>query len=137
MVRTQSTLAEGKHMQIQGPGGGPLPRRQEGFQQGTHFGPAPHPESPPLTAAPGVFLLSGSRTGKPSLAPRRGGNHILPPFRPLTWASPGLSSTSLGIDMHMRDFPGCPVAKTSPSNAGSEGLIADWGSHMPRGQKIK
>ena len=33
------------------------------------------PESPPPQ---GVCLLCGSRTGKPSLAPRRGGNHIPP-----------------------------------------------------------
>ena len=37
-------------------------------------------------------------------------------------------------------LPGGPVVKTSPSNAGSAGLIPDWGelrSHMPQGQKTK
>ena len=42
-----------------------------------HLTQSPH-HSPRLTAARGVCLLSGSRTGKPSLAPRRGGNHIPP-----------------------------------------------------------
>ena len=37
------------------------------------------------------------------------------------------------------DFPGGPVVKTSPSNAGGEGSIhgRELRSHMPRGQKTK
>ena len=37
------------------------------------------------------------------------------------------------------DLPGGPVVKTSPSNAGSTGLIPDGElrSHMPHGQKSK
>ena len=30
-----------------------------------------------------------------------------------------------------RDFPGGPVVKISPSNAGGEGLIPDWGTKIP------
>ena len=29
------------------------------------------------------------------------------------------------------DFPGGPVVKTSPSNAGGEGSIPDWGTEIP------
>ena len=38
-----------------------------------------------------------------------------------------------------RDFPGGPVVKTLPSNAGGLGSIPGWGSksHMPRNQKTK
>ena len=39
------------------------------------------------------------------------------------------------------DFPGGPVVKTSPSNAGDEGSIPGWGAKMPhsmqRGQEVK
>ena len=47
-----------------------------------------------------------------------------------------------GIDSHMRDFPGGPVVKTSPSNAGHVGSISGWGikiSHAswPKNQNIK
>ena len=28
------------------------------------------------------------------------------------------------------DFPGCPVVKTLPSNAGDMGLIPDWGTNI-------
>ena len=28
------------------------------------------------------------------------------------------------------DFPGCPVVKTSPLNAGGVGLIPDWGAKI-------
>ena len=31
----------------------------------------------------------------------------------------------------MRDFPGDPVVKTSPSNAGGTGLIPGWGDKIP------
>ena len=30
-----------------------------------------------------------------------------------------------------RDFPGGPVVKTSPSNAGDAGLIPGWGAKIP------
>ena len=37
-----------------------------------------------------------------------------------------------GIENWMhRDFPGCPVIKTLPSNAGGGDLIPDWGAKMP------
>ena len=32
----------------------------------------------------------------------------------------------------MGDFPGRPVVKTSPSNAGGAGLIPAWGVKIPR-----
>ena len=31
----------------------------------------------------------------------------------------------------MRDFPGGPVVKTSPSNAGGAGSIRDWEARIP------
>ena len=31
----------------------------------------------------------------------------------------------------IRDFPGDPVVKTSPSNAGGAGLIPSWGASIP------
>ena len=34
-----------------------------------------------------------------------------------------------------REFPGSPLVKTSPSNAGGAGQIPGWGSHMPWGKK--
>ena len=42
----------------------------------------------------------------------------------------------------LRDFPGGPVVKTSPSNAGGEGSIPDWRTEIPctsqsRNQNIK
>ena len=30
-----------------------------------------------------------------------------------------------------KDFPDCPVAKTSPSNAEDAALIPDWGTKIP------
>ena len=38
-----------------------------------------------------------------------------------------------------RDFPGGPVGKILPSNAGYAGSIPGWGAkiHMPLGQKTK
>ena len=47
-----------------------------------------------------------------------------------------------GINSHVRDFPGGPVVKTSPSNAGHVGSIPGWGikiSHAswPKNQNIK
>jgi len=33
--------------------------------------------------------------------------------------------------MSKRDFPGGPVVKTSPSNAGGVGSIPCWGTKMP------
>ena len=38
-----------------------------------------------------------------------------------------------------RDFPGDPVVKILPSNAGGVGLIPHWGAkiHMPESQKTK
>ena len=30
-----------------------------------------------------------------------------------------------------RDFPGSPVVKTSPSNAGGAGLLPGWGAKIP------
>jgi hypothetical protein len=32
---------------------------------------------------------------------------------------------------YKRNFPGAPVAKTSPSNAGGTGLIPGWGARIP------
>ena len=44
-----------------------------------------------------------------------------------------------GKNASLRDFPGDPVVKTSPSNAGGEGSIPgrELRSHMPQGQKTK
>lgn len=67
----------------------------------------------------------GQGQESPHWLPEGEGTTFLPLSWPLPRASPGLSSISLGIDMHMGDFPGHPVAKTSPSKAGSEGLIID------------
>jgi len=41
------------------------------------------------------------------------------------------------VKNHLGDFPGSPVVKTLPSNAGDAGLIPNGGSksHMPWGQK--
>ena len=36
-----------------------------------------------------------------------------------------------------RDFPGGPVVKTSPSNAGGAGLIPGWGVKIPHALKPK
>ena len=37
-----------------------------------------------------------------------------------------------------RDFPGGPVVKTLPSNAGGAGSIPSWGAKIPHGgQKTK
>ena len=33
--------------------------------------------------------------------------------------------------MSKRDFPGGPVVKTSPSNAGGVGSIPGWGARIP------
>ena len=43
------------------------------------------------------------------------------------------------LELDMGDFPGGPVVKTSPSNAGGEGQIPgrELRSHMPQGQKTK
>ena len=37
----------------------------------------------------------------------------------------------------VRDFPGGPVVKNSPSNAGGVSSIPGTGLHMPDGQKTK
>ena len=37
----------------------------------------------------------------------------------------------------MGDFPGGPVVKTSPSNAGSAGLIPGQGTKIPRASQTK
>ena len=44
-----------------------------------------------------------------------------------------------GKNASLRDFPGDPVVKTSPSNAGGEGSIPgrELRSHMSQGQKTK
>ena len=34
-------------------------------------------------------------------------------------------------DYGLRDFPGGPVVKTSPFNAGGAGLISSWGAMIP------
>ena len=39
--------------------------------------------------------------------------------------------TFLLVELISRDFPGGPVVKTSPSNAGGEGLIPGWGAKIP------
>ena len=36
-----------------------------------------------------------------------------------------------------RDFPGCPVVKTSPSNAGGVGSIPGQGAKSPRDASIR
>ena len=36
-----------------------------------------------------------------------------------------------------RDFPGGPVLKTSPSNAGGKDSIPGWGAGIPLSQKPK
>ena len=43
------------------------------------------------------------------------------------------------IKEQSRDFPGGPVGKTLPSNAGRVGSIPGWGAkvHMSLGQKTK
>ena len=33
--------------------------------------------------------------------------------------------------VHLGDFPGGPVVKTSPSNAGGVGSISGWGAKVP------
>ena len=35
------------------------------------------------------------------------------------------------------DFPGSPVVKTSPSNAGVAGLIPGWGAKIPHASRPK
>ena len=40
------------------------------------------------------------------------------------------SLSNFQID-NMGDFPGGPVVKTSPSNAGGTGLIPSWGAKIP------
>ena len=37
----------------------------------------------------------------------------------------------------MGDFPGSPVLKTSPSNAGGAGLIPGWGAKIPHASRTK
>ena len=37
----------------------------------------------------------------------------------------------------VRDFPGGPVVKTSPSNAGVVGLIPGWGTKIPHASGSK
>ena len=37
----------------------------------------------------------------------------------------------------VRDFPGSPVVKTSPSNAEGAGLIAGWGTGIPHASRPK
>ena len=39
--------------------------------------------------------------------------------------------------MHSRDFPGGPVVKTSPSNAGGAGSIPGWGAKIPHALRPK
>ena len=36
-----------------------------------------------------------------------------------------------------RDFPGSPVVKTSPSNAGGAGSIPGWGAKIPHASRPK
>ena len=38
---------------------------------------------------------------------------------------------NLGLIIYYRDFPGGPVVKTSPSNAGVAGSIPGWGAKIP------
>ena len=38
---------------------------------------------------------------------------------------------SIKTDVDQGDFPGSPVVKTSPSNAGGEGSIPGWGAKIP------
>ena len=47
-----------------------------------------------------------------------------------------VSRYNLHIINKLGDFPGSPVVKTSPSNAGGAGLIPDWElrSHTPCGE---
>ena len=35
------------------------------------------------------------------------------------------------IILYLMDFPGSPVVKTLPSNAGGTGLILGWGAKIP------
>ena len=37
----------------------------------------------------------------------------------------------------VRDFPGGPVVKTSPSNSGGAGLIPGWGTGIPHASRPK
>ena len=39
--------------------------------------------------------------------------------------------------MHVRDFPGGPVSKTSPSKAGGAGSIPGWGAKFPHDLRPK
>ena len=41
------------------------------------------------------------------------------------------NSFSSGSERNYRDFPGCPVVKNLPSNAGDMGLIPGWGTKIP------
>ena len=36
-----------------------------------------------------------------------------------------------------RDFPGCPVVRTSPFNAGSTGSVPGWAAKLPRAAQSK
>ena len=40
-------------------------------------------------------------------------------------------------NIHRWDFPGGPVAKTSPSNAGGAGSIPGWGAKMSHASETK
>ena len=45
-----------------------------------------------------------------------------------------------GLKVLGRDFPGSPMVKTSPSDAGAMGLKSGWGAEIPhasRSKKIK
>ena len=43
----------------------------------------------------------------------------------------GLSFQECLSKLLLRDFPGGPVVKTPPSNAGGAGLIPSWGAKVP------
>ena len=55
------------------------------------------------------------------------------------WTSHFVFGTSVFSVRKWGDFPGGPVVKTLPSDAGGAGLIAgvELRSHMPRGHKTK
>ena len=48
-----------------------------------------------------------------------------------------LSKIKPAIKGKMRDFPGGPVVKTSPSNSGGVGSIPGWGTKIPRAFWLK
>ena len=42
------------------------------------------------------------------------------------------SRITISLKMEIRDFPGDPVVKNPPSNAGDAGSIPVWGAKVPR-----